>query len=65
MNEPDWINDKGKIIEPEYCQGFLSRHPMRCIHGHFYTVDGLLTDESRLKQDIYNEISPYWQVNVF
>ncbi len=64
MSEPDWINDKGKIIEPEYCRDFLSRHPMLCIHGHFYTVDGLMTDESRLKQDIYNEISPYRQVNV-
>ncbi len=64
MNEPDWINDKGKIIEPEYCRDFLSRYPMLCIHGHFYTADGLMTDESKLKQDIYNEISPYRQVNV-
>lgn len=59
MNNPVWINDKGKIIEPEYCQDFLSRHPMRCINDRFYTVDGPLPDESKLKRTIYEEISPW------
>lgn len=39
MNNPVWIDDKGKIVEPEYCRDFLSRHPMRCINDRFYTVD--------------------------
>lgn len=39
MNNPVWIDEKGKIIEPEYCRDFLSRHPMRCINDHFYTVE--------------------------
>ena len=26
MNNPVWIDDKGKIVEPEYCRDFLSRH---------------------------------------
>lgn len=30
MNNPVWIDERGKIIEPEYCRDFLSRHPMRC-----------------------------------
>ena len=59
MNNPVWIDDKGKIIEPEYCRDFLSRHPMRCINDHFYTVDGPLPDESKLKRTIYEEISPW------
>lgn len=59
MNNPVWIDDKGKIIEPEYCRDFLSRHPMRCINDHFYTVDGPLLDESKLKRTIYEEISPW------
>ena len=25
MNNPVWIDDKGKIVEPEYCRDFLSR----------------------------------------
>ena len=57
MNNPVWIDEKGKIIEPEYCRDFLSRHPMRCINDHFYTVDGPLPDESKLKRTIYEEIS--------
>ena len=59
MNNPIWIDDKGKIVEPEYCRDFLSRHPMRCINDHFYTVDGPLPDESKLKRTIYEEISPW------
>ena len=35
MNNPVWIDEKGKIIEPEYCRDFLSRHPMRCINDRF------------------------------
>lgn len=50
MNSPVWIDEKGKIIEPEYCRDFLSRHPMRCINDRFYTVEGPLPDESKLKQ---------------
>ena len=57
MNNPVWIDEKGKIIEPEYCRDILSRHPMRCINDHFYTVDGPLPDESKLKRTIYEEIS--------
>ena len=61
MNNPVWIDEKGKIIEPEYCRDFLSRHPMRCIHDRFYTVDGPLPDENKLKRTIYEEISPWLQ----
>ena len=37
MNNPVWIDDKGKIVEPEYCRDFLTRHPMRCINAVSYT----------------------------
>ena len=64
MNNPVWIDDKGKIVEPEYCRDFLSRHPMRCINDRFYTVDGPLPDESKLKRTIYEEISPWLHAKV-
>ena len=35
MNNPVWIDEKGKIIEPEYCRDFLSRHPLRWINDRF------------------------------
>ena len=64
MNNPVWIDEKGKIIEPEYCRDFLSRHPMRCINDRFYTVDGPLPDENKLKRTIYEEISPWLHAKV-
>ena len=64
MNNPVWIDDKGKIVEPEYCRDFLTRHPMRCINERFYTVDGPLPDESKLKRTIYEEISPWLHAKV-
>lgn len=64
MNNPVWIDDKGKIVEPEYCRDFLSQHPMRCINDRFYTVDGPLPDESKLKRTIYEEISPWLHAKV-
>ena len=64
MNNPVWIDERGKIIEPEYCRDFLSRHPMRCINNRFYTVDGPLPDESKLKRTIYEEISPWLHAKV-
>ena len=64
MNNPVWIDEKGKIIEPEYCRDFLSRHPMRCINDRFYTVEGPLPDESKLKRTIYEEISPWLHAKV-
>ncbi len=62
--KPDWLSAEGKIIEPEFCQDFLSRHPMKCIHDNFYTVDGLVTDTGKLKREIYEEISPYLHAKV-
>lgn len=61
---PNWLTEDGKIIEPAFCRDYLTQHPMKCIHDHFYTVDGLVTDESKLKGDIYETICPYLQVKV-
>ena len=46
-------------MEPVFCRSFLREHPMRCIRGRFYTVDGLVADESGLKKEIYDQISPW------
>ncbi len=56
---PEWLDGNEHIIEPLFCYWFLEYYPMRCIHDHFYTVDGLVTDESRIKRDIFYEINEY------
>ncbi len=59
LDKPEWLDKDKRIIEPLFCYWFLTCHPMRCIHDHFYTVDGLVTDEERIKRDIFCEISEY------
>ena len=61
---PAWLTDESKIAEPEFCSAFLEKHPMKCIHGCFFTVDGMVTDETALKQEIYEEISPWLDTRV-
>ena len=56
---PLWLTEEMKINELEYCSDFLQRHPMKCIHGNFFTVDGMVPDEQSLKQEIFDEISPW------
>ena len=63
-NLPVWVGEEDKIIEPLFCSSFLSRHPMKCIHGCFFTVDGMITDEAGLKQEIYDEIKDYQNARV-
>lgn len=61
---PDWLTEDYKVTEPEFCRSFLREHPMRCIRGRFYTVDGLVADESVLKKEIYDQISPWLETKI-
>ena len=55
---PEWLAGD-KINELEFCKAFLEQHPMICIHGTFFTTDGRVTDENKLKKKILEWISPY------
>ena len=55
MNNPVWIDDKGKIVEPEYCRDFLSQHPMRCINDRFYMDPGNILLASRRPDQYLSE----------
>ena len=47
MNEaetPRWMQDK-HFNEVLFCEDFLVAHPMVCVSGSFFTVDGRVTDE--------------------
>ena len=61
---PDWLTEDYKVLEPVFCRTFLREHPMRCIRGRFYTVDGLVADESSLKKKIYEQISPWLETKI-
>ena len=55
---PQWLMGD-KINEVAFCEAFLEQHPMICIHGIFFTADGRVTDENKLKREILSWISPY------
>ena len=55
---PEWFDGK-KINEVQFCQEFLEEHPMKCIQGRFFTVDGLVDDEESLKMEIYGWIKDH------
>ena len=55
---PQWF-DGHKVNEILFCEEFRKEHPMICINGTFFTTDGRVTDENRLKKEILSWISPY------
>lgn len=57
-NTPEWFDGK-KINEVLFCQSFLETHPMKCIQGRFFTVDGLVDDEEALRMEIFEQIKDY------
>ena len=62
MNEtnqlPEWFDGK-KVEEAAFCRAFLAEHPMICVNGSFFTKEGRVCDESRLRRKIYDVINPY------
>ena len=61
---PAWVTKERQINELVYCISFLSERPMKCVHGKFYTVDGLISDEGILKQWIFDDISRWKESGV-
>lgn len=53
-----WFDGK-KIDEAAFCAEFIKDFPMLCINDTFFTVNGMVRDESRIRQEIYNRIKPY------
>ena len=53
---PEWLDDKGKIIEHKYCQCFLEKQPMLSKGEDFFTMEGVVTDKDRLLRDVFDDI---------
>ena len=54
---PEWFHGK-EIDEVQFCREFLEQHPMKCIHGRLFTVDGLIEEEGVINQMILDEVVP-------
>ena len=53
-----WFDGK-TINEVLFCEEFLRDYPMITVNGTFFTVNGIVNDENRLKKEIYDRIKPY------
>ena len=53
---PEWFQKK-KVDEVLFCEELLEDLPMICIHDSFFTVDGKVNDEGRIKNLIYESSS--------
>lgn len=61
-DEPDWYDGKS-IDEVAFCEAQLIRHPMKCIHGKLYDLNGMV-DTEKLENELYNAVRPYATANV-
>lgn len=64
MEAVNWLDEKGRVIEPLFADHFLERHPMRCFHDRLFTVDGMIDEEAAIKKEIYELVCAYVQSNV-
>lgn len=57
MTAPDWFQDK-RLNEVAFCREFLEKHPVKCINGNFFNVDGRIPEEA-IQRMIYEEIKDH------
>ena len=51
-NLPDWLTEDSKVDELKFCYYFTAQHPLKCIGGRFYDLDGIV-DEKALENEVY------------
>ncbi len=57
-----WFDGK-KINEVLCCQAFLATHNIRCVDGHFFSVDGML-DDNQIQRQVYDFVKPFLTTQV-
>lgn len=63
MDFPEWFDGKN-VDEIVFCREFLQEHPMICVKGSFFTVDGRITNEDDLRKEIYEKLSKHAHTGV-
>ena len=62
--QPEAWFDGNKVNDVLFCEDFLAGHPMKCIHGTFFDINGAIGDAEQIKAEIYHKISPYVTSNI-
>ena len=63
MDFPEWFDGKN-VDEIVVCREFLQEHPMICVKGSFFTVDGRITNEDDLRKEIFEKLSKHAHTGV-
>ncbi len=63
-SQPETWFDGNKVNDVLFCEDFLAGHPMKCIHGTFFDVNGAVGDAEQIKAEIYHKIAPYATSNI-
>lgn len=58
MTAPEWLQGE-QIDEEMFVDAYLSAHPMKCVGGRLFTVDGPVEEEESIRSDIYFMIRDY------
>ncbi len=62
--QPETWFDGSKVNDVLFCEDFLAGHPMKCIHGRFFDINGAISDTEQIKAEIYHMIAPYVTSNI-
>ena len=62
-NSPDWVMDYNTINEVIFCKQFVEKHPMVCVGGKLFDVDGEISSDS-LGHIIGQEIMKYMMTGI-
>ncbi len=60
---PEWAISEKAIHEVLFCKAFLERHPMKCINGRFYDIDGLVQDDT-IRSEIAGMLTPIYATQI-
>ncbi len=60
---PPWFENL-RLNEVCFCRELLAEHPMVCVNGSFFTVDGRVNGEAALEKLIYDKLSPWLQTGL-
>lgn len=60
---PEWYDGK-HVNEVKFCEEFLREHPMKSVNGTFFTVEGRVTDEDKLRREIYEMLKPHFSTGL-
>ena len=63
LTYPNWFDGK-HLNEVQFCAEFLCDHPMKSINGAFFTTEGRITDENKLRKEVYDRIKPFFTQGV-